>query len=403
MREPMPSSGERRRRVWSTHGIDEDTWRNSSDVDSSFHSVSIFSLQQDAQNAQSSRKTGFSGWLDHQFVPDLVSVVVPTYNRCLLLGEAIESLAAQTWSPLQVIVVDDGSTDGTTEKWQSKLAAMSNERCTYQLITQVNSGVSVARNTGTLAARGEFIMYLDSDDRLYPEAITRYVEALRRHKATYCIAPIDTINECGRLAEEHQLFHPQHETEDYLFDCFWLAHSACYRREVINRAGCWNSQLRKGEDHEYLWRVKLTSGRAYYLDVVQGIYRLHSLEQIHHAAPVDCYRIRLRSIELFVEWLVAHGLLDRELRIRTARQCRILVTRLMLGGDIEGKNQAIQMINYLLAGNWHPLRLVTLLKPVNSVSFYARVSNWRYQWGKRRSWLATRRQTAALHKKDGCS
>lgn len=284
-------------------------------------------LQQPHETNRLVDAAGAADWLEGQFVPGLVSVVVPTYNRLVLLGEAIESLTRQTWPSIEVIVVDDGSTDGTFAHWEMKLAAWTDARRTFRIVTQENAGVSAARNAGTRAARGEFFVYLDSDDRLHPEAIARYVEALRRHDAAYCIAPIDSVDEAGRLTEDHQRYYPRHQARDYLFDCFWLVHGACYRRAVLNRAGPWNPQLSRAEDHEYFWRVKLTSGRGYYLDAVQGVYRQHSREQIHHQlSHAAFFQNRLRSIELLTDWAQARGLLDRELRIRISRQSRFLAT-----------------------------------------------------------------------------
>jgi len=113
-------------------------------------------------------------WLTDQFEPELVSVIVPTYNRERWIGETLDSLHAQTWTPLEVIVVDDGSTDGTAKLLEKR--SLRGDR--MRVITQANAGVSAARNAGTQASRGEFIIYLDSDDLLFPEAIRNYVESL---------------------------------------------------------------------------------------------------------------------------------------------------------------------------------------------------------------------------------
>ena len=104
-----------------------------------------------------------------------VSVVIPTYNRGRVVGEAIESVLAQTFGDFEVIVVDDGSADDTAEK----IAAIRDSRVRY--IRQSNAGVSAARNRGVAEARGEIISFLDSDDLWKPEKLTHEVRFLEEH------------------------------------------------------------------------------------------------------------------------------------------------------------------------------------------------------------------------------
>jgi GT2 family glycosyltransferase len=106
----------------------------------------------------------------------LVSVILPTYNRCQWLPQAIESVLGQTYAPLELIVVDDGSTDGTRDLLKSYGSGI-------QVLHQANTGVSGARNAGIRAARGELIALLDSDDRWLPEKLEHqvaYFQASRR-------------------------------------------------------------------------------------------------------------------------------------------------------------------------------------------------------------------------------
>lgn len=90
-----------------------------------------------------------------------ISVVIPTYNHARFLAQAIESALAQTLAPHEVIVVDDGSTDATTE-------VLSRFGTIIRVIRQHNSGVSMARNAGAFAATGEYLAFLDADDEWLP-------------------------------------------------------------------------------------------------------------------------------------------------------------------------------------------------------------------------------------------
>lgn len=103
----------------------------------------------------------------------LVSVVVPCFNAERWLGAALDSALAQTWAPLEVIVVDDGSTDGSVD-----VARSFGDRVT--VLTGPNQGPSAARNRGLGVARGEHVQFLDSDDLLLPTKIAACL-AIRRH------------------------------------------------------------------------------------------------------------------------------------------------------------------------------------------------------------------------------
>lgn len=103
-----------------------------------------------------------------------VSVVIPTFNRAHLITRALDSVAAQTRRVTEVIVVDDGSTDGTEDIIRSNHPYV-------KLVRQTNHGVSHARNTGIKTAGGEWIAFLDSDDAWLPEKMARQRDALVRH------------------------------------------------------------------------------------------------------------------------------------------------------------------------------------------------------------------------------
>ncbi|MFO1418578.1 MAG: glycosyltransferase family A protein [Methylotetracoccus sp.] len=104
-----------------------------------------------------------------------VSVVIPSYNRAALLREAIASVLAQTFADIEIIVVDDGSTDGTGD-----VVAEFSRDSRIRYIAQMNAGVSAARNTGIDAATGALVAFLDSDDLWVPDHLARLVAALEQ-------------------------------------------------------------------------------------------------------------------------------------------------------------------------------------------------------------------------------
>jgi protein-tyrosine-phosphatase/predicted ATP-grasp superfamily ATP-dependent carboligase len=111
--------------------------------------------------------------------PDVVSVIIPCYGQAQFLGEAIESVLAQTGADCQIIVVDDGSPDDTAQ------VAARYPRVEY--IRQENRGVSAARNRGLQAANGAYVLFLDADDRLLPNHFQVSLDAFRTHPGAACV------------------------------------------------------------------------------------------------------------------------------------------------------------------------------------------------------------------------
>src|SRR3712207_4601210 len=103
----------------------------------------------------------------------LVSIVIPCYNQAHFLGEAIESVLAQTYPHFEVVVVDDGSTDNT----EAVAARYPGVRC----IRQENQGLAAARNTGIRRSNGSYLVFLDADDRLLPNALEVGLKHLKEH------------------------------------------------------------------------------------------------------------------------------------------------------------------------------------------------------------------------------
>src|ERR1035438_5349058 len=100
-----------------------------------------------------------------------VSVVVPTFNRSRQVQSALKSVLAQTYPEFEVIVVDDGSTDGTAEALQQFISQRGGNGKPIRYFFQSNQGQSAARNKGIAEARGEWIAFLDSDDVWLPEKL----------------------------------------------------------------------------------------------------------------------------------------------------------------------------------------------------------------------------------------
>lgn len=227
--------------------------------------------------------------------PGLVSVIVPVFNRMGMLGEAVASVVAQTYRPLELIVVDDGSTDGTEELCK-KLAIEKSPL--VRAIRQANGGPGVARETGRQVARGEFIQYLDSDDLLLPRKLELQVSALRaRPDAGVAYGFTRFRRRDGTVADgpwkasgaERETMFPRFLTERW-----WDTPTPLYRRSVCDAAGPW-LPLRQEEDWEYDCRIaamgtKLVQVKEYVAEV-----RDHEGSRISRGSAFDPERCAARA------------------------------------------------------------------------------------------------------------
>ena len=110
-------------------------------------------------------------------IANKVSVVIPSYNRKDIIGRAIDSVLAQTYKDIEIIVVDDGSTDGTAEYIQKTFPNI-------KIFIQENNGAASARNLGISKADGEYIAFLDTDDYWLPEKIAKQVSSITNDSDT---------------------------------------------------------------------------------------------------------------------------------------------------------------------------------------------------------------------------
>jgi glycosyltransferase involved in cell wall biosynthesis len=136
---------------------------------------------------------------DRPEIPGLVSVIIPTFNRAYIIGHAIESVLGQSYPRVEVIVADDGSTDGTRE-----IIEHCDTRVRY--VRQENSGPSAARNLGLRLARSEFVAFLDSDDEWLPWKLELQVALLRRlPEAGMVWTDMTAVDELGHTLEARYL------------------------------------------------------------------------------------------------------------------------------------------------------------------------------------------------------
>jgi glycosyltransferase involved in cell wall biosynthesis len=194
---------------------------------------------------------------------DLVSTVIPVFNRPDMLVEAAGSVLAQTWRPIEIIIVDDGSTDRTAAV-AGELAAKHAE---VRVIHQPNGGVGRAREAGRLIANGAFIQYLDSDDVLLPRKFELQVEGLRANPEAGASYGWTRVRTAGQVEP-----HPAKRTGTEIATLFpsmlqsrwWHTPTPLWRRALVDAAGPWLAQNNE-EDWEYDARMASLGVKLHYV------------------------------------------------------------------------------------------------------------------------------------------
>jgi glycosyltransferase involved in cell wall biosynthesis len=182
-----------------------------------------------------------------------VSVVIPCYNQASFLGEAIESVLCQGYPDLEIIVVDDGSEDGT-EEVASGYAKVDPR---IRLVKQENRGAAAARNRGLAEAGGEYIVFLDSDDRLLLEALEVGVRELGAHPGCAFVAGIcRKITADGSIVPGWEQFRVRDDPYlELLRSCPVYVPAVMYRRWVFDAVGEFDTSYRAAEDYDLYYRI----------------------------------------------------------------------------------------------------------------------------------------------------
>lgn len=269
----------------------------------------------------------------------LVSAIVPTYNRSYIVGEAIESILAQTYPNVETVVVDDGSTDDTAatlRRYGSKI----------RVISQSNAGPAAARNTGIRESRGEILTFLDSDDVWLPNFLERQVAALENAgpsvACSLCNGWLEFADGRRETAFNYARLCPDSEeglwlNPDEIFASRFLQFNqmVAVRRSALDKVGMFDPQLRYLEDWDLALRLALDRPWCFVRDpLVRWRQRkIDSLSQVKRQDEVLLRRtvvaIRNRAITTLSEndgsasfrALMNHGLRHNNRELSAAILC----------------------------------------------------------------------------------
>ena len=215
-----------------------------------------------------------------QLSAPLVSIIIPCYNAERWVGEAIESCVNQTYRPLEIIIIDDGSTDGSLEIIQ-KYVNQHAELIRYE--TGPNQGGCIARNRGLTLSRGEYILFLDADDFIEKQAIAEHVKVQMEDgtKLNISVSDWKRVRDLDPGWEVIPLSGVQtrlgkDDLRNTLTVGSYPVHTILYPRYLLDKVGWWDEELTRAQDVDLLIRALVSDARVLPVQQVLAYYRYHS-------------------------------------------------------------------------------------------------------------------------------
>lgn len=241
---------------------------------------------------------------------ELVSVVIPTYNRGHVLKRAIESVQGQTYSEIEILVIDDGSTDDT----QQIVSGIQDRRIRY-INNPKNCGVSHTRNLGIAASKGVYIAFQDSDDVWESEKLEKQVELIKQgtYGMVYCAF-------CREFQDERVVYYPPREIpmEEKQGDIYKSllrknlisTQTMLIRKDVFYDVGCFNEGMSNLEDYELALRIALKYSIGMIDEALVYLYTLSdSINQDQRQSLVNITYIYLCHKEALKQYGMYEGMM----------------------------------------------------------------------------------------------
>lgn len=259
----------------------------------------------------------------------MISIIIPTFNRCNYLFRAIESVLLQTYKNWELLIVDDGSTDQTYFHLKSLLKE--NQKIRY--IRTPNRGVSAARNLGIKLSKGDLIAFLDSDDEWYPEKLDLQISFLEKNLDISLVHSDETWVRNGKRVNQKNI-HKKEGGEIFckcLNLCAISPSTVLIRKELFKKIGLFREDFPVCEDYELWLRVtaKLPVG---FIDIPLIVkYGGHIGQLSQKFIGMDFWRIKAMS-----DLLKTHDLRDQNLKMLSEKLK--VKTKILVEGAKKHKN-----------------------------------------------------------------
>lgn len=304
----------------------------------------------------------------------LVSIIIPAYNVGKYIAQTLDSILAQTYKNIEVIVVDDGATDNTKEIIEKYIK----NKSFIKLISQKNKGLAGARNTGLKHAAGEYICIFDSDDIMLPNKIEKQVEFLEEHQECD-LAYSNIYHFIDNNPNKTYLWKlPQYSLNAYrnllLHGNYINPNSVLFRRSVYDKYGGFDESIRSAEDWDYWLKISYNKIKFGYLPDFLTMYRMRDNN-------LSADRVTMYSTALSV--------LEKQKKLRQSFYNRFLIGRKLIrwriglifaylrNGDrhsayLQARFSNIGMVFYVLL-KLFPVKIINYLyKSIQKIRFLER-------------------------------
>ncbi len=236
-------------------------------------------------------------------ISPLVSLLIPLYNAEQYFSETIESVLAQTYENIEIIIVDDGSTDNgllIAQEYEKKFENI-------KVYIQENQGASTARNKAFSMSRGKYIQYLDADDLLHPEKINEQMKVLEHcAKKTIVFGKVGAFkNNLDNISWKELAVNKNYDDSTRFLLDLWesgngiMIHSWLIPCELIEESNGWNEELTKNDDGEFFARVVFSAKNVLFVKDSIGYYRRDNMNSLSRQMSRKAIISALTSYETY--------------------------------------------------------------------------------------------------------
>lgn len=255
-----------------------------------------------------------------------VTIIIPVRDREEIVGRTLESVAKQTWRPLRLILVDNGSIDNTMDVLKQFKESNESDGFVIDILSEPRSGASAARNSGLRSAHNEWVMFFDSDDTMDCELVESYIHCISQveGEVDMVVTQCDAVLPNGRLR-----LLPYFESDDpikyHLIDAIIATQRFIAKRELIVNSGGWNETLPRWNDWELGVRLLLAKPRIAYMGGKIMVHTFFTPRSITGTNRFGRHGEWERSLDAIEQSLRQSNVPDKERYLRYVEYRRILL------------------------------------------------------------------------------
>lgn len=312
-----------------------------------------------------------ANWLVASIVPGLVSVVVPVWNRAGLICSTLDTLRRQTYRPIEILVIDDGSKDGTGRVVKNWAEEHADNQLSCRYCYQNNRGQNIARNVGVQLASGEFIQFMDSDDLVHPKKIEYSVSALLTNpEAEFVISRVERFHDANTVIQKMGkepfgiAFKADPKRRPWYTSIRFECWQGVYRRSLLARVGPMDD-IRAGGTYPYMMRIKLHSQGSVFLPYILDFYREDTENAMSRCNLPLRVLSNLTSLKYMKRDLKNFGIIDRKEWLEVVRFAFRNYRKAVASGDRELRRSAYTELKGV-AFHWSIAARIVLVLPENT-------------------------------------